>query len=42
MSRSYRPTADQAALTALFDMVAARERSPSFDKMWRAMIALLQ
>ena len=42
MSRPYRPTADQAALTALFDMVAARERSPSFDKMWRAIIALLQ
>ena len=39
---SYRPTADQAALTARFDMVLARERSPSFDKMWRATTALLR
>ena len=39
--RRYRPTADQAALTARFDMAAARRRSPSFDKMWRAVSALL-
>ena len=39
---SYRPTADQAALTARFDMALARRRSPSFDKMWRATTALLQ
>ena len=39
---SYRPTADQAALTARFDMALARRRSPSFDKMWRATAALLQ
>ena len=38
----YRPTADQAALTARFDMALARERSPSFDKMWRATTVLLQ
>ena len=42
MRGSYRPTADQAALTAGFDMEAARHRSASFDKMWRAMVALLQ
>ena len=39
---SYRPTADQAALTARFDMALARRRSPSFDKMWRATAAFLQ
>ena len=38
----YRPTADQTALTARFDMALARRRSPSFDKMWRAVGALLQ
>ena len=38
----YRPTADQAALTARFDMALARRRSSSFDKMWRATTALLQ
>lgn len=42
MNGPYRPTADQAALTACFDMMLARERSPSFDKMWRAMEVLLQ
>ena len=41
MRGSYRPTADQAPLTARFDMAMARERSPSFDKMWRATEALL-
>ena len=41
MSASYSPTADQTALTARFDMESARRRSPSFDKMWRAMVALL-
>ena len=39
---SYSPTADQAALTARFDMELARQRSPSFDKMWRAVAKLLQ
>ena len=42
MRGSYRPTADQAALTAGFDMELARRRSASFDKMWRAVAALLQ
>ena len=42
MRSSYRPTADQAALTARFDMALARERSPSFDKMWRATAAVLR
>lgn len=41
MSGPYSPTADQAALTARFDMTLARRRSPSFDKMWRAASALL-
>ena len=41
MSGPYSPTADQAALTARFDMTAARRRSPSFDKMWRAVSALM-
>lgn len=41
MSGRYSPTADQAALTARFDMTLARRRSPSFDKMWRAVRALL-
>lgn len=40
--RFYRPTADQARLTARFDMQAARSRAPSFDKMWRAVTGLLQ
>ena len=38
----YRPTANQAAFTARFDMAAARRRAPSFDKMWRAVTALLE
>lgn len=36
------PTADQTALTALFDMGLARQRSRSFDRMWRATGALLR
>ena len=42
MTGSYHPTADQAALTARFDMALARRRAPSFDKMWRAVSALLR
>lgn len=38
--RTYRPTRDQAALTAVFDLDAARS-SPSFDKLWRNVTALL-
>ena len=41
MNGPYSPTADQTALTARFDMMLARRRSPSFDKMWRAVRALL-
>lgn len=41
MDGPYRPTADQATFTARFDMTLARRRSPSFDKMWRAVSALL-
>ena len=42
MTGSYHPTADQAALTARFDLELARRRAPSFDKMWRAVSALLR
>ena len=38
----YRPTADQASMTATFDMTKARRDAPSFDKMWRAVQALLE
>ena len=38
---SYRPVADQPALTARFDMALARRGAPSFDKMWRAVSGLL-
>lgn len=40
--RSYRETLDQPALTARFDLDAAREASPSFGKMWRDVRDLLQ
>ena len=42
MDGTYSPTADQTALTALFDMELARRRSRSFDRMWRAVAALLR
>lgn len=38
--RSYRPTLDQAALTARIDLDAART-APSFDKLWRDVDLLL-
>lgn len=41
MSGPYSPTADQATFTARFDMALACRCSPSFDKMWRAVSALL-
>ena len=31
----YSETTDQVALAAVFNMAAARERAPSFDKFWR-------
>jgi len=40
--RSYRETSDQAAFTAVFDMKAAREKSPSFDKFWREAERLIR
>lgn len=39
--RTYRPSADQASLTATFDMSAARS-APSFDKLWRDVVAELR
>lgn len=39
--RPYQPTLDQAALTALLDLTRARNRAPSFDKMWREVCALI-
>lgn len=41
LGRSYRPTLDQAALTAVFDLDEARA-APSFDKLWRDLASLLQ
>lgn len=38
---SYGPTVDQPALTATFDMQAARSGAPSFDKLWREVARLL-
>jgi len=40
-NRSYRPSRDQAALAAVFDLHDARF-APSFDKLWRDVEALLQ
>jgi Domain of unknown function (DUF4276) len=40
--RGYRPAADQAALTAVFDMVLARKNASSFDKLWRDVERLLR
>ena len=34
-SQAYSPVPDQSALTAVFDMKLARQRSDSFDKCWR-------
>ncbi|MGH9152377.1 MAG: DUF4276 family protein [Acidimicrobiales bacterium] len=38
---TYAPTQDQPALTALFDIGAARAASPSFDKCHREVVRLL-
>ena len=40
-SQPYDPVDDQAPLTGVFDLDRARERSPSFRKMWRAVSTLL-
>ena len=37
----YRETLDQAALSAVFDLDAARS-APSFDKLWRDVASLLE
>jgi hypothetical protein len=34
-SSKYSETADQPALTAVFDLAPARQKSPSFDKLYR-------
>lgn len=38
----YEETIDQPALAAVFDVHRARERSPSFDKLWREVQGLLE
>ena len=40
-NRTYRPSRDQAALAAVFDLHDARS-APSFDKLWRDVQALLE
>ena len=40
--RSYRETVDQPALSASFDLERARQRAPSFDKLWRDVAELLR
>jgi hypothetical protein len=40
-NRKYVETADQAALTAVFDFNLARQRSDSFDKCYREITRLL-
>ncbi|WP_371779027.1 DUF4276 family protein [Streptosporangium subroseum] len=39
---SYRPTVDQAALAAVFDMAQARKNARSFDKFWRDVERLIR
>ena len=39
--RSYSPSTDQPALTAVFDMDVARKRAPSFDKLYHAVESML-
>ncbi|MEV7230069.1 DUF4276 family protein [Polymorphospora sp. NPDC051019] len=39
--RSYKPSADQTALAAKFDLRMAREHAPSFDKFWRDLHRLV-
>ena len=40
--RTYKPTADQAALAEVFDLASARAHSPSFDKLWRDVDRLVR
>ena len=39
-SRAYSETTDQAAFSATFDMVAARQNCRSFDKFYRTVCAI--
>ena len=39
--RTYSPSTDQPALTAVFDLDAARRGAPSFDKLYRDVESLL-
>jgi hypothetical protein len=39
---SYRPAADQSALANAFDLAAARQHAPSFDKFCRDLENLLE
>lgn len=41
MGRSYSEVTDQPALAAQFDLDQARQRAPSFDKLWRDLSRLL-
>jgi len=41
MGRAYSEVTDQPALSALFDLDLARERAPSFEKLWREARRLL-
>ena len=41
VGRTYRSTRHQAALTEHFDLDAARQAAPSFEKLWRDVVALL-
>jgi hypothetical protein len=41
MRGKYAETMDQPAFAALFDLSLARQRSPSFDKLWRDVERLL-
>lgn len=42
IGRPYKPTVDQAQLVSAFDVKLAREHSPSFDKLYREIMALLR
>ena len=42
MARPYSEIADEAAFAALFDLGLARQRTRSFDKLWRDVLALLE
>lgn len=41
-SRAYRETLDQPAMSQLFDIEAAQEHSPSFDKLFREVTRLCE